>query len=220
MNHTYITIEKMQLSEIDEVAAILTDAFKTNPAYSIIFNETDNPAEGLMWLFKTNLFLLNRKQQLTHVVREKDSGKIVGTYSLIPPEGAGTPFSAYFHIGIPRFISDFGFSTLRKMMSMDDLNKETLKESIKTNGYYYLSIVVIKEEYRGMGVGSYAIRNCLESLSLIERDCNIVGLTTQLPENVSFYSKLGFEKIGEGEISFKNDKYYNYNMKYVIEDNG
>ena len=220
MDHPHFTIEKMQLSEIDEVATILTHAFKTNPAYSIIFNETNNPVEGLLWLFKTNLFLLNRKQQLTYVVKEKNSRKAVGTYSLIPPEGAGTPFSAYLHIGILQFISHFGFSPLRKMMSIDDVNKETLKESIKTNRYYYLSMVAIKEDYRGMGVGSYAIRSCLKSLSLIKRDCNIIGLTTQLPENVSFYSNLGFEKIGEGEISFKNDKYYNYNMKYMIEDNG
>jgi hypothetical protein len=34
-------IEKMQMSEIREVASILTDAFETNPAYSIIFDKAN-----------------------------------------------------------------------------------------------------------------------------------------------------------------------------------
>lgn len=216
MSHTNFFVEKMQLSEINEVATILTDAFETNEAYSLIFSETKKVKEGLLWLFKTNLYLINHKNVFTHLIKEKNSDKIIGTYSLLPPEGAGNSLFAYMKIGIPQFISNFGLRTLIKMMKMDDINKKTLQNSMGINQYYYLSMVVIKEEYRGSGIGSFAIRNCLESLSMVERKSDYIGLTTQLPENVSFYSKLGFEKIDEGEIKFKKEGYYNYNMKHTF----
>lgn len=218
MLHTDFFIEKMQMSEVEKVATILTDAFKTNPAYSLIFNKADNPEKGLQWLFEANLFLLNKEQRLTDVIKEKHTGKIIGTYTLVSPEGTTKSISAYMQIGIPRFISEFGFRTLFRMIRMDNLNKKILNESMKTNRYYYLSMVVVEKEYRGLGVGSYAIENCLRNLSASKRNCNLIGLTTQLAENVVFYSKSGFEKIDEGEVVFQNNRYYNYNMKFNVEN--
>jgi len=209
-----ISIGEMKISELEEVAGILTDAFETNPAYSLIFKNADNLKEGLFWLFKTNLFLLNRRQILTRVVKDKDSGKILGSYTLIPPGGAKISFVDYFKIGLFRFIRKFGFRTLNKMMGMDSYNKELLNKSIQVKDYYYLSMVALKEECRGRGLGSYMIKHCLEELSRSGRECNLLGLTTQLPENVIFYSRLGFELIDEGEAVYKQDRYYNYNMKY------
>ncbi|MDR2385924.1 MAG: GNAT family N-acetyltransferase [Tannerella sp.] len=208
-------IEKMQLPEIKETANILTDAFKTNPAYSLIFNKTDLQ-EGLIRLFETSLFLLNRRQISTRLVKEKDSGATVGTFTLVPPEDARRSFNDYLQADLPGFIYKFGISTLYRMISLDNCNKKTLLESMKSKEYYCLSMVVVKEQYRGMGIGSFAIKSCLDELLEAKKDCHLLGLTTQLPENVSFYSRLGFEIIGEGEIYIKKSHYYNWNMKYVL----
>lgn len=210
-------IEKMQMPELKEVALILTDAFETNPAYSLIFREQDI-RNGLIWLFETNLFLLNRHAILTSVVKEKQSGEIVGTFTVIPPNGSKRLLSDYLHIGLPAFIYRYGFSTLYRMLCLDSYNKDILTKSIQSKVYYYLSMVVVKETYRGQGVGSFAIRSCLNELHQTKHNCNILGLTTQLPQNVSFYSNLGFELIDEGEIYFNKTSYYNYNMRYSISD--
>ena len=74
-------------------------------------------------------------------------------------------------------------------------------------------MVVVQKEWRGKGIGSYAIKSALEKLASTNPSCKLLGLTTQLPENVIFYSKLGFDKLDEGYVYFKKDKYYNYNMK-------
>jgi N-acetylglutamate synthase-like GNAT family acetyltransferase len=88
---------------------------------------------------------------------------------------------------------------------------------MKSKEYYYLSMVVVKEKYRRNGVGSFAVQSCLNGLLATERNCHLLGLTTQLPENAVFYSRLGFEKIDEGEVFFnKKIHYYNCNMKYVL----
>jgi GNAT superfamily N-acetyltransferase len=210
-----IYIEKIHACEIKEVANILTDAFETNPAYSLIFNKPDL-REGLIWLFNTNLFLLNRRQAVTRVIKEKESGKITGTFTLIPPEGIKRIFGDYLRTGLPEFICRFGISSLYRMSGMDNYNKKILTESIKSRKYHYLSMVAVKESYRRSGIGSFAIKNLLDELHKTKRDCHLLGLTTQLPENVSFYSQLGFEIIDEGEVHFKKNRYYNYNMKYVI----
>ncbi|MCL1932509.1 MAG: GNAT family N-acetyltransferase, partial [Candidatus Azobacteroides sp.] len=99
---------------------------------------------------------------------------------------------------------------------LDDCNKSSLTKSMETSEYYYLSMVVIREEYRGVGIGSYAIKYIIQELISSNPACNLIGLTTQLPENVTFYSRLGFEKLDEGYIDFKGDRYYNYNMKLNI----
>ena len=211
-----LLIEEIHESEMEEVAGILTDAFKTNPAYSIIFKNKNRPEKGLLWLFKASLTLNNHKQILTRVVKEKDTGKIIGTFTLIPPRGVKNGISIYFKIGIPGFISKFGLKSFIRILGLDDCNKSSLTKSMETSEYYYLSMVVIREEYRGMGIGSYAIKYAIRELISSNPACNLIGLTTQLPENVTFYSRLGFDKLNEGYIDFKGDMYYNYNMKLNI----
>lgn len=211
-----VKIEKLQQSDIEKVAALLADTFETNPAYALIFKKKDTLWDGLYWLFKTNLILINKRGTVTSVAKEKATGNIIGVYSLLPPGGVKSAFSDYWHIDLPQFIVKFGFGTLQKMLEMDSYNKQLLNEAIHTNEYYYLSMVAIKQEYRGEGIGSFMIRNCIDELKSRERKCHLVGLTTQLPENVTFYAKLGFQKLNEGEVQFKENRYYNYNIKYDL----
>lgn len=208
-----VRIDKLKESEYDEAATILVDAFESNLAYASIFVNKDKLRDGLFWLFKTNLFLINRRQSVTKVVRMKNSMEIIGIFSLLPPNGIKSELRDYLKIGIPRFIMSFGFSALRTMLKMDALNKQLLTNAIGANEYYYLSMVAVKADYQGSGIGSYMIDNCLQKLRSINRICHTVGLTTQLPENVTFYTRLGFQKLNEGEIQLKKGCYYNYNMK-------
>ncbi len=216
MTSADVKIEKLQQSDIEIVAALLADTFETNPAYALIFKKKDTLWDGLYWLFKTNLILINKRGTVTSVAKEKATGNIIGVYSLLPPGGVKSAFSDYWHIDLPQFIVKFGFGTLQKMLGMDSYNKQLLNEAIHTNEYYYLSMVAIKQEYRGEGIGSFMIRNCIDELKSRERKCHLVGLTTQLPENVTFYAKLGFQKLNEGEVQFKENRYFNYNIKYDL----
>ena len=195
---------------------MLTDAFITNPAYSIIFKRKDQQKAGLQWVFKASLILNNHRQTLTYVIKEAETKKIIGTYTLIPPQGVKNGMAIYLKIGIPGFVSKFGLRSFVRMLGLDGCNKSALKKSIKVTDYYYLSMVVIKEEYRGRGIGSDAIQYAIRELMASNPTCNLIGLTTQLPENLTFYSRLGFDKLDEGYIYFKGDKYYNYNMKITL----
>ena len=211
-----LLVERIHTSEFNEVAGILTDTFITNPAYSIIFKRKSRQKEGLFWLFKTSLIINNNKQTLTRVIKEKDTGKIIGTFTLIPPKGIKKGITIYSRIGILGFISKFGLKSLIRMLRLESCNKLSLAKSIKFSEYYYLSMVVVRDEHRGTGIGSYAIKYAIQELISSNPACNLIGLTTQLPENVAFYSRLGFDKLDEGYINFKGDKYYNYNMKLSI----
>ena len=208
-----IRIEELQKDELKELAVLLTNAFESNPAYALIFTKKDKLREGLLWLFKSNLFLLNQRMIVTKVVKEKDSGEIVGVFSLIPPGGVKIKLTDYLKIGLPKFILKFGFRTLNKILKLDSFNKEILDNAIGTNKYYYLSMVVVNKNYQGMGIGSYMIKNCLKELKSVDKECYLLGLTTQLPENLAFYTRLGFQKLNEGEVQFMQHRYYNYNMK-------
>ena len=211
-----VLIEKIHNLEIDEVADILTDAFITNPAYSLVFKKKNQQREGLFWLFRTSLILNNHKQLLTRVIKKKGTGEIIGTYTLIPPQGVKNGISIYLKIGMLSFILKFGLKSLIRMLGLNDSNMLSLSKSMKVSNYYYLSMVVIRKEYRGSGIGSYAIKYAIQEIISYNPTCKLIGLTTQLPENVTFYSRLGFEKLDEGYINFKGDRYYNYNLKHDI----
>ncbi|MDR1344361.1 MAG: N-acetyltransferase, partial [Tannerellaceae bacterium] len=150
-----LVVSKIQKSEINEVAGFLTDAFNTNPAYSIIFQKENQRKDGLLWLFKANLFILNQKQALTNVIKEKTTGEIIGTLTIVPPQGIKGNLSVYAKIGIPRFITKFGIKPLLRMLKMDAYNKALLNKSMKTSEYYYLHMVVVKEAHRGLGIGAF-----------------------------------------------------------------
>lgn len=96
---------------------------------------------------------------------------------------------------------------------MDSHNKQLLTKAINANEYYYVSMIAIKEEYRGTGIGSFMIKYCTNELRDGYRKCHVVGLTAQLQENVTFYSRLGFQKLDEEEVKYEQNRYYNYNMK-------
>lgn len=208
-------IEPLQKSEIDKVAVVLTDAFETNPAYSAVFRNKEHLRDGLLWLFRASLLINNQNQALTRVIKEKNS-EIIGTFTLIPPQGVKNNISVYSKIRIGDFISRFGFNTLFRMLSLDSKNKKLLKESLGNARHYYLSMVVIKEEYRGKGIGTSALKRAIDELTGYNPDCRVLGLTTQLPENVTFYSRLGFHTLDEGYVTFRESKYYNYNMSFNL----
>lgn len=212
-----LVIEKIQKSEIKEVTGILTKAFKENPAYSTIFKKKDQLEDGLTWLFRTNLFMLNQNQAVTNVIKEKNTGKTIGTFTILPPQGVKKSLLTYCKIGIPGFLTRFGAEPLVRMISLDHYNKKLLSQSIKTSGYYYLHMVAIREEYRGSGIGTFALSGAIRELIGSKPNFRLLGLTTQLPENVVFYSRLGFQKLDEDCIDFKGDKYYNCTMKLNLE---
>jgi predicted GNAT family N-acyltransferase len=214
-NTSLYTIEILKMNDIPIVANILVESFETNPCYSLIFPKKKEK-QGLYWLFKASLYLLNNLQSSTYVIRLKNSGDIIGTYSLVHPNGVTNRFVDYYNIGIIQFIWQFGFSNLFRMLRLDSLNKKILTQAMQSSTYWYLSMVVIKKEFRGTGIGSLAIKKCLQDLKESCSGISTIGLTTQLPENVTFYSRLGFEKINEGEILFLKNNYYNYTMKYQI----
>lgn len=207
-------IEQMQPIEFEEVAILLTDAFYSNPAYSAIFKNKNQLKEGLFWLFKASLLINNEKQPLTMAVKDKNNGEIIGTYTLIPPQGIKNSIAVYSKIRLGHFITKFGLSTLIRMLSLNSKNKKLLTEALGYSGYYYLSMVVVKEEYRGYGIGSFMINHAIDRFNISGDVQSVIGLTTQLPENVVFYSRLGFSKIDEEYITFRESKYYNCNMKY------
>lgn len=207
-------IEAIQSAEIEEVATLLANAFETNPAYSAVFEKKNRLREGLLWLFKASLIINNESEALTRLIKEKESGEIIGTFTLIPPQGVKKNISIYSKINIGGFISRHGIKTLFRMLSLDSKNKKLLSESLENAPHYYLSMVVIKEEYRGKGVGSAALKRTIDNLIGSRPVCRTIGLTTQLPENVTFYSRLGFDVLDEGDVVFKESRYYNYNMKF------
>ncbi len=73
--------------------------------------------------------------------------------------------------------------------------------------YWYLNNMGVPESLRGTGIGSRLLRGQLEIVAHAE-PAYVIALSTQKPENVTFYQRLGFssvldEVIGRGPHAFR-----------------
>lgn len=197
---------------LDDCTQLLTDAFADNSAYQLIFREGADPRPGLYKIFKSSLRLLNDKQALSRIILDRENGDLLGTYTLIPPQHKGAKIGTYLSLPFPQFVWEYGIFAVWRMFETDRLNIKALQKAMPQDEFAYLSMVAIVEEKRGTGIGSYAMQACIEEHERGKDAALPIALTTQLPENVRFYEKHGFQLLDEGLLRLGRRSYYNYCM--------
>ena len=83
-----------------------------------------------------------------------------------------------------------------------------LEQALGDRPCWYLNNMVVREHLRGKGIGSQLLREQLPAVARME-PLYSVALSTQRPENVTFYERLGFRPvldgiIGSGPAAFRN----------------
>jgi len=86
----------------------------------------------------------------------------------------------------------FGLHGLRRVFQVDDAVTSHRDEVLAGRVHWYLNNMVVRESLRGTGVGTRLLADQLRSVRSQDPDA-VVALSTQRPENVRFYARLGFE---------------------------
>jgi ribosomal protein S18 acetylase RimI-like enzyme len=194
------TLIRLSLNDIDWAAALLTEAFLTQPPISHLFHEPD------------------RKKQTTYFMRSScayallfgegyaDQERNGVALWLLPGKTAMTPgrmyqagmLSAPFTLGLSTFSRFMGFAA-----HTDKLHKQAAPMP-----HYYLFALGVKPSAQGQGIGGILLKSMLQR---IDREKMPAYLETQKENNVGLYQRFGFELAAQGNFP-KLEGLYNWGM--------
>ena len=85
-----------------------------------------------------------------------------------------------------------GWSGMRRLFEVTGAVDLHLEQTFGDRPYWYLNNMVVREHLRGTGIGTRLLREQLQIVAEQE-PTYAIGLSTQRPENVTFYQRLGFQ---------------------------
>ena len=192
-------------SLLPSAAKLLAEGFFDNPAHVYICPDPLTRAAQLEWLLGANL-RLQPDLEMSFCLSEGDRVDAMGfwTRSTAPKPGLLRQLRA----GLLAAPFRIGWSTFQRAFEVARANERHVHRALGAQPFWYLNNMVIRKQLRGGGVGSRLLREQLGVVSAREPGWAI-ALSTQRPENVVFYHRLGFrtvleESIGSGPRAFRN----------------
>jgi len=190
---------------LPSAAELLADAFFTNPAHSYICPDPARRRAQLEWLLGGNL-RLQPDLGASFCLADGLVVKAMGFWTR--SDAAGIGLLAKLRAGLLAAPLRLGAGGVRRLFEVTSAIERHLARSLTDRPYWYLNNMVVRKELRGTGVGSQLLGEQLQLVTGKEPGL-AVALSTQRPENVTFYRRLGFgvvwhERIGRGPGAFES----------------
>jgi GNAT superfamily N-acetyltransferase len=186
-------------------AALLADAFFTNPAHVYLCPDPRTRRARLAWLLGANLRVQPDLGQ-SFCLAENGVVDAMGFWTRSDgPEPGALRMLRFGFLTLPFRI---GWAGMRRAFVITRAIDGQLERTLGDRPYWYLNNMVVRELLRGSGVGTRLLRDQLALVSAKEPD-RAIALSTQRPENVTFYQRLGFravldETVGSGPRAFRS----------------
>lgn len=188
-----ITIESMQAADTAEAAAVLGDAFLSNPnSVAIWRRQGDRERRKQAAIFR----LMKLTRPKSRVLIARDAGRIVGVLNMAPwpsCQMTGRETAAL----VPRMMAIVGSSMLRGAMSRAATLQKVWAAHDPREAHWHLGPVGVVTAMQGRGTGTRLMQRFCQ---LVDEDHGPAYLETDRPENVPFYERFGFQVVGEAKI--------------------
>jgi GNAT superfamily N-acetyltransferase len=189
----------------ESAAELLAEAFFTNPAHTYFCPDPRRRRGQLEWLLGGNL-RLQPDLRASFCLTEGRVVEAMGFWTRSTAAKVGT--LRQIRGGLLAAPVRLGWANVRRLFEVLREVDRHLELSLGDRPYWYLNNMVVREHLRGSGVGTRLLREQLPIVAEREPAWEI-ALSTQRPENVTFYQRLGFEPvleqvIGNGPGAFRN----------------
>jgi GNAT superfamily N-acetyltransferase len=192
-------------------AALLAEAFHSNPAHVYICPDPQTRFEKLEWLLGRNL---RRQPELRTSFCLADGTHVIAmgfwTRSTAPRIGILRQLRAGL-LAAPFRLGPGDFLRALEVAREVDLG---IERAVPDRAFWTLNNMVVHKDHRGSGIGSRLLREQLSFVSETEPD-HAIALSTQRPENVVFYRRLGFQSVSEHTIGTGRRAFRNWRMRYT-----
>ncbi|WP_158277371.1 GNAT family N-acetyltransferase [Opitutus sp. ER46] len=201
------TVRPFEMRDLDPVADLLVEVFWDNPVYRQIFGPKDT-MRGLRWVFRREVLLNLRYGEVKVICLPGETGQVIGTFSLTPPDAAAPSVFDYVRLGILGMPFRFGPAALVRMLSLMKQNERTIATAMQGVRCWYLGLVAVSPRHRNQRIASGSLAQAFAALG----PSSEVVLSTQLESNVRLYTRLGFQVVAEPPLGWRHDKVRNWVM--------
>jgi GNAT superfamily N-acetyltransferase len=194
-------LQPLPMACVRDAAELAAAAFVDSPVYAYIFEHmaTSERQLALAWLFERNITLrlpLGAANCAFGSASKAGNSEIVCFFLMEPPDAPEISAITMLLNGILQFPFRFGFRAFSRLLSVKAWYERRERELLGAHRSRFCSLerMVVRPGIQGLGVGSLCLSAAIERAS----DTGLgVLLSTQLPQNVAFYRRLGFEVIAE-----------------------
>jgi len=189
---------------------LLAEAFFTNPAHVYFCPDETKRSAQLEWILGGNL----RLQDLgaSFCIAEGPVVDAMGFWTRSDAPAVG--LLRQLRAGLAATPIRLGWTGTRRLFEVTGAIDRQLEQALGDRPYWYLNNMVVRERLRGTGIGTGLLRQQLEIVREREPD-RAIALTTQRPENVTFYQRLGFEPVLDQMIGRGPDAFRSWVMCYA-----
>lgn len=180
-------------TQISRGAIILSQAFFADPFFAYILPNEHKRSRILPWLYQKLL-------AYGHLYGEVDTTQqLEGAAMWLGPHSTSLKLHGVLRTGLfllPLKLSRLEFRRSTELASLSDqLHRETI-----SGAHFYLAELGVSPALHGRGLGAALVRKGLARADQLQLACY---LDTFNPENVSFYTSLGFILTGRKSLSPK-----------------
>ena len=133
-------------------------------------------------------------------------GKIVSIALLQNPNVKRVTIFDYIKAGGVGLLFPVGFKSL---INFFDISEESHKPCEKYNDAWYVELLAVSKDYKGQGLGSNMLNNCLIPYIKSEGGTQL-ALITNTEQNCIFYKKNGFDMFDKTVLEMNNHQVNNY----------
>lgn len=180
-------LHKVKRHEIRQATAVLADAFKEDPLFTILFGDAEKNSHKYTLVAK---FMIRYCYKYGDVYASSE--KFEGIMAITQDEYAYISLWRMIRSGsIFPFLS-IGFKSFMKVASSLSPMDEVRAKHMKNKSFAYLQIIGVAKEHQGKGHGSKLIKEFITMINTV----NIpIYLETETESNVKFYEKYGFKTL-------------------------
>lgn len=208
------TITEASWADVDEIAALYTEAFIDNGAYSWVF--LNQPTEELKarakcWLFNRRIVVMLRKRSPLYICRD-DVGRIIGAAGIVARSESPTTLDMIL-AGLLLWPLRWGLSSMQRALSWHMPTVFSMPDGTEVRPGAEMSMVAVSPSVQSKGIGSALVRRALDHWDATHPPGGgAVALSTQKKDNIRFYNRLGFELVSEELLGEPDAKWPNYHM--------
>lgn len=189
---------------IPSAGRLLAEAFYTNPAHVYLCPNEHLRYRQLEWLLTQNL----RVQPLSRSFCIVDGVTVSAMGFWTRAIDQGSSLGSLVRAGLFMLPIRLGVKGGWRVLEVTSNVEQQRDESVLGKSWWYLNNMAVRAELRGSGLGTQLLKDQISRIAADDPEATLV-LSTQRPENVRFYSGLGFviaksKTIGRGSLAFQN----------------
>ncbi len=205
--------EKLGARDFESAAALLAEAFFSNPAHVYFFPHEKQRHRALPWLLQRSLAAQAPGIHSFCVAQESGNPPrrtIVAMGFWHPPGSSSVSVRGLLR---PAFLAvpiRCGFGAARRLLEVTRYLEEERRAALGSAPAWYLNNMAVAAHLRGSGLGTELL--ACELRSRIDPTGHVAALATQRPENVRFYRRLGFEVVSDRTLGSSRRGFRNWIM--------